>query len=146
MKTLLSIALIAILVSACAPAASLPTPIAGAPTETAMSPLPPGFEEGPVFINSSDLLIAESYPVQVHLHISGDLPTPCHRFRADVAAPNLENQIQVTAYSVVNPDMMCAQVLQPFDENVSIPMDGAADGNYSVWLNGELVGEFSYPG
>lgn len=147
MKTLLSIALIAILLSACAPAAASPTASSPSlPTETAMSPISPGFEKGPVFINSADLLIAESYPVQAHLHITGDMPTPCHRFRAEVAAPNSENQIHVTAYSIVNPDMMCTQVLEPFDENVSIPMDGATDGTYSVWLNGEQVGEFSYPG
>jgi inhibitor of cysteine peptidase len=143
MKTL-SLILLAMLLTACAPAAIATQPSAA--TETAMPSIPPGYEEGPIFINSSELLVAESYPVQVHLHITGDLPTPCNRFRADVAAPNSENQIHVRAYTVVNPDMMCTQALEPFDENVAIPMDGAADGFYSVWLNGELVGEFSYPG
>jgi hypothetical protein len=103
-------------------------------------------QEGPVFVDSSDLLIMESYPVQINLHLIGNLPTPCHQFQADVAAPDPQNQIHVRVYSLVNPAVMCTQVLQPFDESVSIPMTGVADGTYSVWVNGELVGEFTYPG
>lgn len=103
-------------------------------------------QEGPVFIDSANLLIMESYPVQINLHLVGNLPTPCHQFQAEVAAPDSENQIKVRVYSLVNPAVMCTQVLQPFDETVPIPMTGAADGNYSVWVNGELVGEFTYPG
>jgi hypothetical protein len=37
-------------------------------------------------------------------------------------------------------------VIEPFEESVSIPMTGKPDGMYTVWVNGELVGEFSYPG
>jgi hypothetical protein len=103
-------------------------------------------QEGAVFIDSSELLIMESYPVQINLHVVGNLPTPCHQFQADVAAPDSQNQIHVRVYSLVNPAVMCTQVLQPFDENVSIPMTDAADGTYTVWVNGELVGEFTYPG
>lgn len=105
-----------------------------------------GMQEAAVFIDSADLLIMESYPVQIRLHIVGNLPTPCHHFQADVAAVNDQNEIHVRVYSLVNPAVMCTQVLQPFDESVSIPMDGAEDGTYTVWLNGDLVGEFSYPG
>lgn len=133
--------------------ASLPVPSAtlaelrtAMPAGTETLAIPDGFEKGPIFVNQADLLIMESYPVQVRLNIQGDMPTPCHRFRADVVQPDAQNQIQVMAYSFSNPEMMCSQVLQPFEENVLIPMDGSADGTYTVWLNGELVGEFNYPG
>lgn len=101
---------------------------------------------GAVYIDSADLLIAESFPVQISLHIVGNLPTPCHEFNAEIAQPDEQNRIYVTVWSEADPAAMCAQVLQPFEESVSIPMAGAADGTYSVWLNGELVGEFNYPG
>jgi hypothetical protein len=107
------------------------------------TPEPLGAE---AYITSSDLLIAESYPVQVRLHIVGDLPTPCHTFASEVSGPDGENHIDVTAYSIGDPLAICLQVLEPFEENVAIPMTGAPDGMYSVWLNGEFVGEFSYPG
>jgi hypothetical protein len=143
MKIAIKIALFALLLSACAPAAPTPT---AAPTETAVPPIPQGFVEGPIYINSSGLLIAESYPVQPRVHIAGDLPDSCHRFRAEIAAPNADNEIHIRAYSIVNPDMMCAQMLEPFDQNLTIGMEGAADGTYSVWLNGDFMGEFNYPG
>jgi hypothetical protein len=103
-------------------------------------------EEGAIFIDSTDLLIAESFPVQIFLHVVGNTPTPCHHFTAEVAAPDEQNRIHVRIYTMVNPTLMCAQVLQPFDESVAILMEGAADGAYSVYVNGELVGEFTYPG
>jgi hypothetical protein len=80
------------------------------------------------------------------LHIVGSLPTPCHEFLSEVAGSDEQNRIFVTAWSEADPAAICAQVLQSFDESVSIPMGGAADGTYSVWLNEDLVGEFSYPG
>jgi hypothetical protein len=126
------------------------TPVTSQPSDP--QPMPTStrdlgdMQEGAVFIDSSDLLIMESYPVQINLHLVGNLPTPCHHFQADVSAPNSQNEIHVRVYSLVNPMVMCTQVLQPFDENVSIPMTGAADGTYSVLVNGQLVGEFTYPG
>jgi hypothetical protein len=126
------------------------TPVTSQPGDPQPMPTSTGdlgdMQEGPVFIDSSDLLIMESYPVQINLHLVGNLPTPCHQFQADVAAPDPQNQIHVRVYSLVNPAVMCTQVLQPFDESVSIPMTGAADSTYSVWVNGELIGEFTYPG
>ncbi|MEX2143773.1 MAG: hypothetical protein WD740_04205 [Anaerolineales bacterium] len=101
---------------------------------------------GAVFIDSADLLIMESYPVQISLHIVGNLPTPCHEFWVSVGQPDDKNRIDATAWSESDPAAICAQVLQPFEENVSIPIAGQEDGTYSVWLNGELIGEFNYPG
>ncbi len=86
----------------------------------------------------------ESFPIQVRLHVTGDLPTPCHKFQADVSEPDVENRVDVAVYSLSNPELMCAQVLQPFDESVSVPMSGQTDGTYTVYLNGELVGQFEY--
>jgi hypothetical protein len=132
MKAKLAILLLAVLLVGCAQTAT--------PTDE-----PQG---GAVYINSADLLIMESYPVQVMLHIIGDLPTPCHAFHYSYQIGNESDRfrIDVTAWSEADPAAMCAQVLQPFEENVSIPMGGAADGTYSVYLNGDLVGTFNYPG
>jgi hypothetical protein len=95
---------------------------------------------GEVFINETNLLIRESYPPQISLSIWGDLPTPCHELRAEIASPDSENKIMVDAYSVVDPNMVCTQVLEPFEE--SIDLGTFPTGHYSVWVNGELAGEF----
>ncbi len=113
------------------------------------SPVQPTGEPtgGVVYINNTDLLIMESYPVQISLHVTGDLPTPCHFFNYSyqIGSANDRFRIEVSAWSKSDPGAVCAQVLEPFEINIPIPMEDAAEGSYSVWLNGEKVGEFSYP-
>jgi hypothetical protein len=101
---------------------------------------------GEVYINEAQLLILESYPVQIMMNVKGDLATPCEMLRVEVASPNDKNEIHVEMYSEVDFKVSCIAQLEPFEENVSIPMAGAADGDYTVWLNGDKVGEFGYPG
>ena len=120
------------------PVVPLPEPVIVAPSDN--------MHRGNVYINSAGLAIMESFPIQVMLNLQGDLPTPCNQFRAVVAEPNQKNEIHVEVYSEVPQDKACIQVLEPFEENVSIPMDGQPDGAYSVWVNGVLAGEFNYPG
>lgn len=105
-----------------------------------------GKTKGNAYVNSAQLVIMESYPVQVSLAVSGDLPTPCHELRYAIDPPDADNRIMVEVYSVVDPELLCTQVLQPFEENISLPIEDLPDGTYAVYVNGELVGEFSYPG
>ena len=95
---------------------------------------------GNIFVEEKGLLIRESYPPQIALGISGNLPTPCHEIRAEISDPDAENKINVDVYSVVDPNMICTQVLKPFMENIELGT--FPTGHYSVWLNGEMVGEF----
>lgn len=142
MKQFIGIALIAILLAACTPSAATPTPRPGRPTPDGKPN-----EVGPVFVDSSELLIMESDPVKINLRLTGSLPTPCHSFHFAYEIGNASdpNRIDVSVWSESDPSRLCTQVLEPFDESISIDMTGAADGTYRVYLNGELVGEFSYP-
>ena len=83
----------------------------------------------------------ESYPLQVSLHLTGSLPTPCHQLKVEVSEPDADNIIVVDAYSLVDPNEMCIQVLKAFDE--TIPLGSYGDGTYTVVLNGEEVGSFT---
>ena len=107
----------------------------------------PQAEDGALYLHSADVLVMESYPVQVALVIAGELPTPCHELRYHYEIQDLgdEKRIDVNAYSVADPEEICIQVLQPFEEQVSFDLRNAAEGTYAVYLNGERVGEFSYP-
>jgi hypothetical protein len=95
---------------------------------------------GNAFINEASLVIRESYPPQIALSIAGDLPTPCHQLRAEIAQSDAESKIMIDIYSMVNPDTMCTQVVKPFQEQIDLGT--FPSGHYSVWVNGELVGEF----
>jgi hypothetical protein len=118
---------------------------AGSDLAPAYAPKPEdaNLETGMVFLNLEDsgLLLQESFPVQVTLLLSGDLPTPCHQLRVKVSPPDSENRIQVDAYTVVDPDMICTQVIKPFETQVAL--GSFESGKYTVFINGEYLGEFT---
>jgi hypothetical protein len=127
------------LLAACAPAAVEPsTP--GAPEAPNQGN---GEVRGNVFIDRTELLTMESFPPQFLLVIEGNLPDPCHNLRLLVNEPDAENNIHVEAFSVVDPDAMCIQVLEPFQE--SLNLGSYPDGEYTLYLNGEEIAQFSTP-
>lgn len=103
----------------------------------------PGDEDltrGNVYLTEASLLIRERFPPQVSLSIRGDLPTPCNQLRVAISTPDAEKKIVVDVYSLLDPDQVCVQVLEPFEE--AIDMGTFPTGHYSVWVNGNLAGEF----
>lgn len=154
LKTLFVAALLAGILAGCGPeeAAVEPQP---QPTDSANAqPLPTdviepgkgGPVQGPVYLSHASIIVMESFPVQVSVLLQGDLPTPCHSFHYTLAEPDAENAIHLSLYSEAEPDVMCIQVLQPFEESIRLPMEGRPEGTYRVYVDGDLVGEFSYPG
>jgi len=109
------------------------------------TPAPPGSERvrGPAYVDRSDVLMLESFPVQVRLHVTGTLPTPCHEPLWEVTGPDEEARILVDLYSESDPGLACIQVLEPFD--VSIPLGSYSEVSFTVWLNGQQVGEIELP-
>jgi hypothetical protein len=94
---------------------------------------------GPVYLDSSNLLILESYPPKYRLVLKGNLPDPCHKQEVVVPAPDVKGIIDVHVFSLADPETICIQVLEPFEESVSL--DGFPPGTYQVEVNGELVGQ-----
>jgi hypothetical protein len=150
MKPILMVILtLTLALSACAPSMEEPvnndTPVSSddpatpRPEEPVLVP-ENGLMRGNVYIESTNLLTMESYPLQFMLQITGNLPTPCHQLRVDVSLPDAQNKVMMEVYSVTNPDTMCIQVLEPFDTNVSLGSFPA--GKYTLWVNGEMIAEF----
>jgi hypothetical protein len=118
---------LAVLASACAGAEAG----AGSTTTTPSSGV-----EGPVFIDATEILYLESFPVQVRLVVRGSLPTPCHK--AVWEFDDLGTIIDVRLWSSVLLGQNCAQVLEPFE--VSIPLGSFETSTSVVVLNGEEIG------
>lgn len=93
-----------------------------------------------IYLDEVSLIIRESYPPQISLALKGNLPTPCHELRLKVNPPDQENTIFAEAYSVIDPNEACAEVLQPLEEYIDLGTFSA--GHYSVWVNGDRAGEF----
>ena len=109
-------------------------------TRIPLDPAGANLNRASVFIDSTQLLLLESYPPQINLIISGNLPTPCHQLRVAISDPDELNRINVEVYSVVDAEAICIQVLEPFEETVSL--GSFPSGSYQVFVNGEEIGEF----
>jgi len=151
--------LIVLLIAACAPPPAATQPPDLPPDTAVTNPpednMPPSYSEEPPFspqqndanltrgnayVNKTELLIRESYPPQISLGISGDLPTPCHQLRVIISEPDPENKISADVYSVVDPGKACIQVLESFQEYIDLGT--FPSGHYTLWVNGKQVGEF----
>lgn len=158
MKHLLIFALTAITLTACTAPASVDFPVRqpvsstpnqtmpaippASPVENSFAPRPTDgqFSRGNVYIDLAQVRALESYPIQVQLDLKGNLPTPCHELRVAVSAPDSENRIQIEVYSVVDASKICVQMIKPFETNISL--GSFPSGHYTVWINGEQIGEF----
>jgi hypothetical protein len=90
---------------------------------------------GPVFVDETDLLVAESFPMQLFLEVRGNLPTPCHEAQWDVEE-TADGRFEVSLSSVTSGED-CVQVLEPIELN--IPLGTSEGGPIEVLVNGEVV-------
>lgn len=100
-------------------------------------------QRGNVFLDETSIALMESFPPQVAVHLVGNLPTPCHSLRIAISEPDADNNIRLDVYSVSPSDVVCAQVLQPFDENLNL--GSYPDGKYSILVNENKIGEVILP-
>jgi hypothetical protein len=110
-----------------------------------LEPLPgeEDMDRGQVFVDDTQLLVMESFPPQYLLQVRGSLPTPCHNLRANISGPDAQNRIIVEAFSLVDPQVTCIQVLEPFQTGFNL--GSLPQGVYTVLLNGEQVAEINAP-
>jgi len=107
-RTLILILAASLLAAACGRADAGPSP--GTPT---------GDEA--VFVDDVQILLLESWPVQVRAVVRGHLPTPCHTLGWRVGDPDADGRIQLELFSTVeDPDEVCIQVLEPFEVSIEI--------------------------
>lgn len=90
---------------------------------------------GDLNIESAQILVAESFPVQVSAQIKGTFPDAC------TGVGNIEQEregetIFVRVGSVRPKDALCAQVITPFDYSVSIDVLNLPKGQYTIDVNG----------
>lgn len=136
-KSLVSFLALILITAACAgpPEESVDSGEEPSPTT---GPIGIPVDAGPFFVDSTDILLMESFPVQVALRVNGNLPTPCHQAVWDVEDDG--EAIHVTLATVAADDEVCTQVLVPTE--LSVPLGSFESGARTVILNGEEVGDF----
>ena len=86
-------------------------------------------------VNDIEILLLESFPVQIHVVARGEHPDSCTK--VDEVATRREGDTFFVTITTSRPvDAMCAQVMTPFEEVVALDAVGLKAGVYTVDVNG----------
>jgi hypothetical protein len=168
-KALLSLIVI-LSFTACAPKSN-PTPEANSPTEliptivNTINPVKPEqkvetetevpirpyqpelkddqMEIGKAWADDVSIQKSADNPAVPELVINGSLPTPCNKLRIVASASDSDGRILVDLYSVRQPDVICAQMIESF--SATLPLKTMKAGDYSVFINGDDKLHFTWP-
>ncbi|MCB0203983.1 MAG: hypothetical protein KDI55_06090 [Anaerolineae bacterium] len=90
---------------------------------------------GEAMVENVDVQILESFPVQVHVVVTGYLPDGCTTLDEPTTQRN-GNEFVVTLTTQRPADAMCTQALQSFEVVVPLDVEGLPAGQYTVDVNG----------
>jgi inhibitor of cysteine peptidase len=85
-------------------------------------------------VDEIEILILESFPVQVKVVVHGGLPNPCTKITS-IEEFREGNTFYVTIKMTRN-IFPCIQVIQPYEEVVDLEVIGLSAGKYTVNVNG----------
>jgi len=86
-------------------------------------------------VNDIEILLLESFPVQIHAVARGEHPDSCTK--VDKVVTRHEGDTFFVTITTSRPaDAMCAQVMTPFEEVVALDVVGLKAGVYTVDVNG----------
>jgi inhibitor of cysteine peptidase len=115
--------LAAVLLGACGSTAA-PTP---APGDAVV--------HGKAVVEEIEILILESFPVQIHVVARGYLPNGCTKID-EILEERSGNNFQVTITTFRSTETACTEALEPFEEVIALDVVGLAAGTYQVDVNG----------
>ena len=90
-------------------------------------------------VEEIEIIISESFPVQVHLVASGYLPNPCTEID-QITHERTDNHFSISISTYRSPGI-CIQIIVPFEETIPLEVEGLPAGTYTVDVNG-IQGSF----
>ncbi len=110
------------------------------PFDLSAPPAPPsksGTVTGMARVEEIDLLMMESFPVQVAVVARGYLPDGCTDIDEINQTFDEETNTFFVEITTVRPtDAMCTEAIVPFEERISLDVHGLPAGTYTVDVNG----------
>lgn len=91
------------------------------------------FQVEPVKIETIDVLLAESFPVQVFVEVTGQVPDPCWEPQEPVIEQG-GNRIEVEIMAERDADEVCIQAIE--DYSTTLALGTLEPGTYVVVING----------
>ena len=95
------------------------------------------------YVDSADILFLESFPLQVHAVVKGNLPDGCTKIREITVEKEGEDHFIIHIITQKPDGLMCTQALVPFEENVALDVYGLPAGTYTVTA-GEIETSFTF--
>ncbi len=111
------------------------TPTTAPATEPTAAPDSNEPSRGQAIVNSIDILVQESFPVQISVLATGDLPDTCTDID-EVISQRTDDQFRVAITTLRQPDAACAQTLVPFEQTIALDVVDLPAGTYTVTVNG----------
>ena len=100
-------------------------------------PAPSGLAQ----VDSVEVVLLESFPVQVHVLVKGNLPNGCTSIDQVRQRRDLENKtfwVEITTARPAN--AICTEALVPYEERIPLDALNLPAGAYTVDVNGERAG------
>jgi inhibitor of cysteine peptidase len=100
------------------------------------------FSAGQATVETVEVIMMMSFPLQIQLHASGYVGDPCTVID-DILSVREDYTFEVTITTRRDPGIDCIQVIEPFEENIPLDVYGLPAGDYKVLVNG-VEAEFSF--
>ncbi|MBN1247140.1 MAG: hypothetical protein JXC32_05740 [Anaerolineae bacterium] len=110
-------------------------PVAEPTVEPTAEPTLGGTISGVANVENVDVLIMESFPVQVSVVAQGNLPDGCTEL-ADWSVTRDGTTFKVTLPTERPADAVCTEALEPFEARIPLDVLGLEAGTYTVDVNG----------
>lgn len=101
------------------------------PAETAIAEQDAVPVTGQAVVEELELTMLESFPVQVLAQVRGSLPDSCTTIE-EIRVTRTQETFQLELITTRSQAEMCAQALQPFDEQIALDVVNLAAGSYAV--------------
>lgn len=95
----------------------------------------PGVEPGKASVDSIEILILESSPVQIHAVARGHLPDDCTEI-ADITQERQANTFLITITTERSANLACAEMVVSFEEVIPLDVLGLPARTHTVDVNG----------
>ena len=92
---------------------------------------------GNATVENIEIQILESFPVQVNVIVKGYLADNCTEIDRIIEFRD-ENTFYINIKTKRPADVFCTQVIRPFEETITLDVDGLNAGVYEVNVNGVL--------
>jgi inhibitor of cysteine peptidase len=100
------------------------------------------FIRGEAVVEGVETVFLESFPLGVHAVASGYLPDPCTDID-EISVEREGNHFIVLITTLREAEVMCAQVIEEFEQNIPLDVYGLPAGDYTVTVNG-INTEFAF--